>query len=159
METFSALLAICAGNSPVTVNSPHKGQWRGALMFSLICAWINGWVNNRQACDLRRHRAHYDVIVMKFCQRQCNWNYELYAPNLITTIQNVTGFDILRNISRVWYNKDIPHYHTIFLKLTVPLVRHWGIWLDKSMKKYKDSLVWSLDVSFIIKPIKWSDKQ
>ena len=24
------------------VNSPHKGQWRGALMFSLICAWING---------------------------------------------------------------------------------------------------------------------
>ena len=28
------------------VNSPHKGQWRGALMFSLICAWINVWVNN-----------------------------------------------------------------------------------------------------------------
>ena len=46
------------------VNSPHKGQWRGALMFSLICAWINGWVNNREACDLRRHHAHYDVIVM-----------------------------------------------------------------------------------------------
>ena len=41
METFSALLAICAGNSPVPVNSPHKVQWRGALMFSLICAWIN----------------------------------------------------------------------------------------------------------------------
>ena len=33
METFSALLALCAGNSPVPVNSPHKGQWRGALMF------------------------------------------------------------------------------------------------------------------------------
>ena len=28
------------------VNSPQKCQWRGALMFSLICAWINGWVNN-----------------------------------------------------------------------------------------------------------------
>ena len=42
METFSALLALCAGNSPVTVNSPHKGQWRGALIFSLICARING---------------------------------------------------------------------------------------------------------------------
>ena len=26
--------------------------------------WINGWVNNREAGDLRRHRAHYDVIVM-----------------------------------------------------------------------------------------------
>ena len=46
------------------VNSPHKGQWRGALMFSLICIWINGWVSNGEAGDLRRHRAHYDVIVM-----------------------------------------------------------------------------------------------
>ena len=46
------------------VNSPHRGQWRGALMFSLICAWIQGWVNNCEAGDLRRHRAHYDVIVM-----------------------------------------------------------------------------------------------
>ena len=33
-------------------------------MFSLICAWINRWVNNREAGDLRRDRAHYDVIVM-----------------------------------------------------------------------------------------------
>ena len=46
-------------------NSPHIGQWRGALMFTLICARINGWVNNREAGDLRRHRAHYDVIVMR----------------------------------------------------------------------------------------------
>ena len=64
MEAFSALLAICAGNSPVPLNSRHKGQWRGALMFSLICARINGWVNNGEAGDLRRHRSHYDVIVM-----------------------------------------------------------------------------------------------
>ena len=48
------------------VNSPHKGQWRGALMFSLICVWINGWVNNREAGDLRRYRAHSDVTVMVF---------------------------------------------------------------------------------------------
>ena len=41
-----------------------NGQWRGSLMFSLICTWINGWVNNREAGDLRRHCAHYDVIVM-----------------------------------------------------------------------------------------------
>ena len=46
------------------VNSLHKGQWRGALMFSLICAWINDWVNNRGAGDLRSHSAHYDVTVM-----------------------------------------------------------------------------------------------
>ena len=58
METFSTLLVICAGNSL------HKGQWRRALMFSLICAWINGCVNNREAGDLRCHRTHYDVTVM-----------------------------------------------------------------------------------------------
>ena len=55
METFSALLAICAGNSPVTGKD---------LMFSLIYAWINGWVNSGEAGDLGRHRAHYDIIVM-----------------------------------------------------------------------------------------------
>ena len=43
---------------------PLKGQWRRALIFSLICAWINGWINNREACDLRRHRAYFDVTVM-----------------------------------------------------------------------------------------------
>ena len=64
MKTFSALLALCAGNSLVPVNSPYKGQWRGALMFSLICARINDWVNNREAGDLRRHHGHYDVNVM-----------------------------------------------------------------------------------------------
>ena len=46
------------------VNFPHKGQWRGALMFTLICARKNGWVNNGEAGDLRRYLAHYDVIVM-----------------------------------------------------------------------------------------------
>ena len=42
----------------------RKGQWRRALMFSLICAWINDWVNTGQAGDLRRYRAHYDVTVV-----------------------------------------------------------------------------------------------
>ena len=42
-------------------NSPHKGQWRVALVSSLICAWTSIWVNSRDACDLRRH---YDVTVM-----------------------------------------------------------------------------------------------
>ena len=50
------------------VNSPHKGKWRGALVFSLICARIKGWVNNREAGDFRRHHAHYCVIVMKMQQ-------------------------------------------------------------------------------------------
>ena len=64
METMSALLALCAGNSPLPGEFPHKGQWCEALMFSLICAWINTSVNHREAGDLRRHRAHYNVTVM-----------------------------------------------------------------------------------------------
>ena len=48
------------------VNSPHKAQWRGALMFSLICALINDWANNPEANELGRHRAHYDIIAMLF---------------------------------------------------------------------------------------------
>ena len=46
------------------VNSLHKGQWRGALIFSLICASINGWVNNGDTGNLRYHCTHYDVIVI-----------------------------------------------------------------------------------------------
>ena len=53
------------------VNSPYKGQWRDALMFSLICVWINIWTNNREAGDLRRHCAPYDVIVMKIPHLRC----------------------------------------------------------------------------------------
>ena len=51
-------------NRTIIMNYPHKGQWCGALMFSLICAWINGWVNNREVGVFRRHRAHCDVTVM-----------------------------------------------------------------------------------------------
>ena len=40
------------------VNSRHKGLWRGALIFSLMCVWLNGWVNNDEDRDLRRYRAH-----------------------------------------------------------------------------------------------------
>ena len=64
METFSVLLAICAGNSPVPVNSPHKRPVTRSFDVSLICVWINGWVNNGEAGDVRRYRPHYDVIVM-----------------------------------------------------------------------------------------------
>ena len=52
------------GNHRSAVNSQHKGQWRVAFMFSLISAWINGWANNDEAGDLRRHRAHYVVTVI-----------------------------------------------------------------------------------------------
>ena len=46
------------------VSSHHKGQWRGVMLFLWSELWKNGWVNNREAGDLRRHRAHYDVILI-----------------------------------------------------------------------------------------------
>ena len=57
MEKKSALLSI--HRSPV--DFPHKG---GALIFSLIWPLTNGWSNHRDAGDLRRNRADYDVAVM-----------------------------------------------------------------------------------------------
>ena len=65
MGTCSDLLAFCAWNSPVTGEFPAQGQWRETLMFSLICTWTNGWMNNRHTGDLRRHGALYDVTVME----------------------------------------------------------------------------------------------
>ena len=58
MEAFYALLARSS------LDSPYKGQARRALIISLICTWINGWANNREAGTLSHHRAHYDVTAM-----------------------------------------------------------------------------------------------
>ena len=69
------------------LNSPHKGQWRGALMFSLICTWINGWVNNPKAGDLRRHRAHCDVSVMT------NTSKLFQTPNSCSDTWRLTSFN------------------------------------------------------------------
>ena len=101
METFSALLATCAGNSPVPVNSPHKGQWRGALMFSLICTWINGWVNNGEAVDLRRHRAHYDVM------SKVNYGKSCYMIKRNTFMQQVGTYKMAQGDTLKWNKTPI----------------------------------------------------
>ena len=69
METFSALLAICTGNSPVTGEFPAQRPVTRSFVDFFDLRLNNGWVNNGEAGDLRRHRAHYDVIVMHY---QCN---------------------------------------------------------------------------------------
>ena len=60
---FPRYWPVVSGIHRSPVNSSHKSQWRGALMFSLICVRINAWVNNCDANDRRCHRAHYDVTV------------------------------------------------------------------------------------------------
>ena len=95
MEKSSVLLALCAGNSP------SKGQWRGVLMFSFICAWINGWVNNRDAGDLRRHRARYDAIVMGLYRSRKRPNTPV---NLHTHVYTKTHDDVIKwkHFPRYW---------------------------------------------------------
>ena len=61
---FPRYLPFFRGIHRSPLNSPPKGKWRGVLIFSLICDWINSWVNNREDGDWRCHRAHYNVILM-----------------------------------------------------------------------------------------------
>ena len=72
-----------------------KGQWRGALMFSLICAWTKGFANNQDTSDLRCHRAHYDVTVicMDVMQRMtCGlWSRLLINPKYLYSVMNNTS--------------------------------------------------------------------
>ena len=79
------------------MNSSHKSQSRGALMFYLICARINGWVNNGKAGDLR-HRAHYDVVVINFSQVTVPLQTDTAGRD--PPITNVSGF--LRNLQKLW---------------------------------------------------------
>ena len=76
METFSALLALCVGNSPVT--GEFSTQRPVTQSFDVFWAWTNGWVNNREAGDLRCHRAHYDITVM--VQERCISSANLMGP-------------------------------------------------------------------------------
>ena len=79
METFSALLALCAGNSPVTGEFPSQWPvtWSFDVFFDLC---LNKWLTKQACgCDLRCHRAHYDVIVMHwslvFDAVRCHYNF------------------------------------------------------------------------------------
>ena len=91
------------------VNSPHKGQWGGALMFSLICVWINGWVNNREAGDMKCHRAHCDVIVMRIRNSIKIWIYLVWIKlyrlqqnfahiTMITLLWHVGNFIVVSTV-------------------------------------------------------------
>ena len=93
METVSALLAL------VTVDTSHKGQRRGALIYSLIYAWTNVWANNRNAGALRRHSAHYDVIVM--CNRLA-WFWMDWVECTQPIVTNLPP-QLYEQRVRVWY--------------------------------------------------------
>ena len=117
---------FCAGNSPVTGEFPSHRQWRGALMFSLIYVWTNGWINNQDAGDLRRHRAHYDVTAM-WCRIVIQWSGQ---PRDLSTF-NASLLSNFQLVKRVKFGGSVhyggnglkfgtllyPDYHS--LKLTI----------------------------------------
>ena len=109
-------------------NFPHKGQWRGALIFSLICVWINGWVNNREAGDLRRCRAHYNVTVMWYswirsCSR-CFLGIELLIHALRRPVSLVLMLSFpLPNTIQLMRFRLAYIYHVYFLNTWAILTR------------------------------------
>ena len=125
------------------VNSPHKGQWRGAWMLSLICAWMKCWVNNREAGDLRRYRAHYETLPYCFNVHKSNittwvfftelspWphmrSYEVYlnSENFSTSfIKFVTFPD---KSGRIFYNRVPKCGSRTFMTVYKELMRLKGI--------------------------------
>ena len=110
------------------VKSPHKGAWRGALMFSLICAWTNKWANNGDAGHFRRHRAHFVVIVMKLpvvslyiwseFGGNALWNYILFSPGIGFNLVGVyflsvyypeNPFEIVHQMAQICISCLLPH--------------------------------------------------
>ena len=103
------------------VNSPHKGQWRGALIF-FICAWINGWVNNCEIGDLRPNRGHYDVTS---CDRLSASKVTLTDVSYI--LQNTHFYKRfkMQELSDYEYDSNLYEYVLEFLH------RVSGIWMFK----------------------------
>ena len=64
METFSALLALCEGNLPVTGEFPSQKPVTRSFDVFFYMRWYKR-LSKPLRRHLRRHRAHYGVTVMK----------------------------------------------------------------------------------------------
>ena len=150
METFSALLALCEGNSPVTGEFPEQRPVTRSFDI-FICAWINGWVNNRKAGELTRRRAHYDVTGMIFIimeQRPMNgWKWKTrivlfwqHHPCWTQGTQNTASYldphpnPIKQNIWKLTSGSKPPYdiftlkwFHGAIITPTQVIVYHWWI--------------------------------
>ena len=121
---------------------PHKAQWRGTLILSSICAWTNGWANNQESCDLRRHRAHYDVTVMASFHGTSFSQMEMY--DIMMWIRSL--------ISNINFSADIegilpkgPYPPCLRMADRALLARyHWYVTIDKTICEITtlQKLVW-----------------
>ena len=90
METFSALLAICAGNSPVPGEFPTQRPVTRSFDVYFDLRPNKGWVNNREAGDLSRHRAHCDIIVMMAPDWLAAVSIRIHIRNFVGVIMDLT---------------------------------------------------------------------
>ena len=128
------------------MNSPHKGQWRGALVFSLICAWIYDWVNNRKAGDLRRHHCHYDVNVMSSTHKNAWPNYRLYLQNQYQSIKyiivHLLCFAGATNISDITIFVPWPHGCLGSISITDTRCPIVGFCEVSKLRNWPPGLIW-----------------
>ena len=106
---FSRYWPCVRGIHRSPVNSPHKDQWLGTLMFSLTCAWTKRWANNWDAGDLRRHRAHYDVIVMIRLPIHPSFPINIMAPQRMRCAFQPELDDIAISSNSAYINADPIH--------------------------------------------------
>ena len=103
-------------------------------MFTLICVWINGWVNNHEAGDLRRYRVHYDVIVMKLDPSTTIMSLRTKICKTIweSVLQSVSA-EITQEIIHLWF---LLHRHTVTYHVSPKLF--WRIWIrHRYLLKYQ----------------------
>ena len=135
------------------MNFPHKGQWRrrGTWLFSLICAWTNDWVNNRNAGNLRRPHAHNGLIVMMghtiYCVnfKKCvmfttiSWRASIYRYHLVITQKlfsdeslGISSIDFINNRLEIFTS----NYHLIFIMTfnLIPFRITKPLWLEPTQR-------------------------
>ena len=119
METFYWLLALCEGIHWSPVVSHHKGQWRGALMFSLICVRTKSWANNGDTGDLRRHRDQYDVSKMQPKLSRINksmsplWKDFNYLWHVYTAVYKISNIFVFPIINTGHYSQQFTYINII----------------------------------------------
>ena len=133
------------GHHQSPMNSRYKGQWRGALMFFLICVWINGWVSSRDAGDSRRYHAHYDVIVMVTIRSHAAMfmsMYIQYIPRNMHTVFALLCFVVVIHWLIFPYPSGLLHWHCGNLTIApVPAKQPWWIWINTSCEFIRNDCI------------------
>ena len=123
-------------------------------IFSLICAWISDWVNNSATGDLRRHRAYYDVTVMRASLQQrlvhCSgvtWaSWRLKSPSNWNVCSTVYSCQEQRKhsdpVSLAFCVKAIQRWPVVSPHKR-PLMRSALVWHDVTIKQHGD--VWKMN--------------